>query len=78
MGDKVIGSDGHEIGTVKDIVSEVASGHIGQILIEEGALFKKDRTIPVDLIDPTFTDGRVHLKVNREDVDRLTPLGEQP
>lgn len=76
VGEKVIGKDGHDIGTIKDVVTEVTSGRIGYILVEEGLLFKKERKIPVDLIDPTHNDGYVHLKIDKEDVDRLTPLGE--
>lgn len=76
VGEKVIGSDGHEIGTVKDVVMEMTTGRVGQIVIEEGALFKKERRIPVDLVDPTRDDG-VHLKVDKADIDRLATLNDE-
>ncbi len=70
-GQTVVGSDGGHIGTVKDVVIEVNTGRIGHIVIEEGLLFKKERKVPVDLIDPMATDDHVHLKIDKADVDRL-------
>jgi sporulation protein YlmC with PRC-barrel domain len=70
-GQSVVGSDGGHIGTVKDVVVEVNTGRVGHIVVEEGKIFKKDRKVPVDLIDPTAGDDHVHLKVDKADVDRL-------
>lgn len=70
-GQSVVGSDGHHIGMVKDVVVEVNTGRVGHIVVEEGKIFKKDRKVPVDLIDPTADDDDVHLKVDKADVDRL-------
>ena len=50
---------------------EVNTGRVGHIVVEEGKIFKKDRKVPVDLIDPTAADNDVHLKVDKADVDRL-------
>ncbi len=77
VGEKVIGSDGHEIGTVKDVVMEMTTGRVGYLVIEEGLLFKKERRIPVDLVDPTHRDGDVHLKVDKADIDRLATLDDE-
>jgi len=73
-GQSVVGSNGGHIGTVKDVVVEVNTGRVGHIVVEEGKLFKKDRKVPVDLIDPTADDDDVHLKVDKADVDRLGDL----
>ncbi len=73
-GQTVVGSDGGHIGTVKDVVIEVNTGRVGHIVLEEGAIFKKERKVPVDLIDPMANDDRVHLKVDKADVDRLGDL----
>ncbi len=73
-GQTVVGSDGGHIGTVKDVVVEVNTGRVGHIVVQEGAIFKKDRKVPVDLIDPMADDDRVHLKVDKADVDRLGDL----
>lgn len=73
-GQSVVGSDGHHIGMVKDVVVEVNTGRVGHIVVQEGTLFKKDRKVPVDLIDPTADDDNVHLKVDKADVDRLGDL----
>ncbi len=70
-GQSVVGSDGHRIGMVKDVVVEVNTGRVGHIVVEEGKIFKKDRKVPVDLIDPMADDDEVHLKVDKADVDRL-------
>jgi sporulation protein YlmC with PRC-barrel domain len=70
-GQSVVGSDGGRIGTVKDVVVEVNTGRVGHIVVQEGAIFKKDRKVPVDLIDPMTDDENVHLKVDKADVDRL-------
>ena len=70
-GQSVVGSDGGRIGTVKDVVVEVNTGRVGHIVVQEGTIFKKDRKVPVDLIDPTADDENVHLKVDKADVDRL-------
>lgn len=70
-GQTVVGSDDKHIGMVKDVVVEVNTGRVGHIVVEEGKIFKKDRKVPVDLIDPTADDGNVHLKVDKADVDRL-------
>jgi sporulation protein YlmC with PRC-barrel domain len=70
-GQSVVGSDGGHIGTVKDVVVEVNTGRVGHIVVEEGKIFKKDRKVPVDLIDPTAGDDHAHLKVDKADVDRL-------
>ncbi|MCA1668875.1 MAG: PRC-barrel domain-containing protein [Thermomicrobia bacterium] len=70
-GQSVVGSDGGRIGIVKDVVVEVNTGRVGHIVVQEGAIFKKDRKVPVDLIDPTTDDDNVHLKVDKADVDRL-------
>jgi len=70
-GQEVVGSDGGHIGTVKDVVVEVNTGRVGHIVLEEGRIFKKERRVPVDLIDPMADDDSVHLKVDKEDVDRL-------
>jgi sporulation protein YlmC with PRC-barrel domain len=70
-GQAVVGSNGGHIGTVKDVVVEVNTGRVGHIVVEEGKIFKKDRKVPVDLIDPTADDDDVHLKVDKADVDRL-------
>lgn len=70
-GQSVVGSDGGHIGTVKDVVVEVNTGRVGHIVVEEGKIFKKDRKVPVDLIDPVPGDNNVHLKVDKADVDRL-------
>ncbi|MHB8645554.1 MAG: PRC-barrel domain-containing protein, partial [Thermomicrobiales bacterium] len=67
-GQGVVGSNGGHIGTVKDVVIEVNTGRVGHIVVEEGRLFKKDRKVPVDLIDPTPEDDSVHLKVYKADV----------
>ncbi|MDQ6602384.1 MAG: PRC-barrel domain-containing protein [Chloroflexota bacterium] len=71
VGQTVVGADGGHIGTVKDVVVEVNTGRVGHIVVEEGLLFKKERKIPVDLIDPMADDDHVHLKVDKADVDRL-------
>jgi len=71
VGQTVVGADGGHIGTVKDVVVEVNTGRVGHILVEEGMLFKKERKIPVDLIDPMAEDDHVHLKVDKADIDRL-------
>lgn len=71
VGQSVVGSDGGRIGTVKDVVVEVNTGRVGHIVVQEGTIFKKDRKVPVDLIDPTADDENVHLKVDKADVDRL-------
>lgn len=73
-GQTVVGSDGGHIGTVKDVVVEVNTGRVGHIVVQEGAIFKKDRKVPVDLIDPMADDDHVHLKVDKADVDRLADL----
>jgi sporulation protein YlmC with PRC-barrel domain len=73
-GQSVVGSNGGHIGTVKDVVVEVNTGRVGHIVVEEGKLFKKDRKVPVDLIDPMTDDEHVHLKVDKADVDRLGDL----
>ena len=73
-GQSVVGSDGHHIGTVKDVVVEVNTGRVGHIVVEEGKIFKKDRKVPVDLIAPIADDDDVHLKVDKADVDRLADL----
>lgn len=73
-GQSVVGSDGGHIGTVKDVVVEVNTGRVGHIVVQEGAIFKKDRKVPVDLIDPMTDDDHVHLKVDKADVDRLGDL----
>jgi uncharacterized protein YrrD len=70
-GQDVVGSDGGHIGTVKDVVVEVHTGRVGHIVVQEGKLFKKDRRVPVDLIDPETTTDSVHLKVDKRDIDRL-------
>jgi len=70
-GQAVVGSDGGHIGMVKDVVVEVNTGRVGHIVVQEGKLFKKDRKVPVDLIDPEMTDESVHLKVDKTDIDRL-------
>ncbi len=70
-GQSVVGSDGGHIGTVKDVVVEVNTGRVGHIILEEGLIFKKDRKVPVDLIDPRSDDDNVHLKVDKADIDRL-------
>ncbi len=70
-GQEVVGSDGGHIGTVKDVVVEVNTGRVGHIVVQEGKLFKKDRKVPVDLIDPETTGDTVHLKVDKTDIDRL-------
>ncbi len=73
-GQTVVGADGGHIGTVKDVVVEVNTGRVGHIVVEEGILFKKERKVPVDLIDPMSDDDHVHLKVDKADVDRLGDL----
>jgi sporulation protein YlmC with PRC-barrel domain len=73
-GQEVVGSNGGHIGTVKDVVVEVNTGRVGHIVVQEGTLFKKDRKVPVDLIDPNPDDENVHLKVDKSDVDRLGDL----
>lgn len=73
-GQTVVGSDGGHIGTVKDVVVEVNTGRVGHIVVQEGTIFKKDRKVPVDLIDPMADDDHVHLKVDKSDVDRLGDL----
>lgn len=73
-GQEVVGSDGGHIGTVKDVVVEVNTGRVGHIVLEEGRIFKKERKVPVDLIDPMADDDSVHLKVDKADVDRLGDL----
>lgn len=70
-GQDVVGSDGGHIGTVKDVVVEMNTGRVGHIVLEEGRIFKKERKVPVDLIDPVTDDDAVHLKVDKADVDRL-------
>lgn len=70
-GQEVVGSDGGHIGMVKDVVVEVNTGRVGHIVLEEGRIFKKERKVPVDLIDPRAEDDSVHLKVDKSDVDRL-------
>lgn len=77
VGQKVIGSDGHSIGTVKDVVQEMVSGRVAHFVIEEGLLFKKERKIPVDLIDPTRGGDDIHLKVDKDDIARLGTLDDE-
>jgi sporulation protein YlmC with PRC-barrel domain len=76
-GQEVVGSDGGHIGTVKDVVVEVNTGRVGHIVIQEGKLFKKDRKVPVDLINPEMTDDSVHLKVDKTDIDRLGDVSDR-
>ncbi len=71
QGQEVVGSDGGHIGMVKDVVVEVNTGRVGHIVVQEGRIFKKDVKVPVDLIDPREMDESVHLKVDKQDIDRL-------
>lgn len=76
IGQDVIGSNGHKIGTVKDVLVEANNGRISHFIVQEGAIFKHERKINVELINPDGGTDAVHLKVDKEDIDRLGDLTE--
>ncbi len=75
-GQSVVSSNGHRIGTVKSVIVEANSGRISHFILTEGTIFKHDRKVNVELIAPDTGDtDTLHLKVDKEDIDRLGDYG---
>jgi CBS domain-containing protein len=69
----VVGSSGHKIGKVKEVLADSLGGSLTHVVVHTGLIFGKDKSIPADLIDHVEGD-EVSLKVDKSDVDMLPDL----
>ena len=70
QGMSVVGSGGHSIGKIKEILSDVVTGSLTHIVIDTGLIFSHEHSVPADLVDRVEGDT-VHLKVEKSDIEAL-------
>jgi uncharacterized protein YrrD len=63
-GARVISADGEHIGNVEQLMVNGDTKEVTHILVKEGILFRKHKTIPADWIGETF-EKEVHLVVGK-------------
>lgn len=73
---KVADSQGQEIGSVDEVVGD-SNNDIFNGLSIATSLLGRPRYVPSELVG-TITQGRVQLKINKEQVDRLDEFEEPP
>jgi len=69
----VVGSDGGNIGKVRDVLSDALTGALTHIVIHTGLIFGHDKSVPADLVDSVSGD-QVQLKVDKSDIEALPDL----
>jgi sporulation protein YlmC with PRC-barrel domain len=55
-GATVLGSDGEEVGRVGRIVVDPRTKEVTHLVIENGALFKEEKVVPMDLVGPATSE----------------------
>lgn len=73
LGTPVILLDGTEVGHVDRIVVEPESDSLLELVVHKGFLLREDRIVDEGLIDRVDEDGRVVLRLDREQVHDLPP-----
>jgi len=71
----VVGNGGEKIGKIKDVLADSLTGSLTHIVVHTGLIFGKDRSIPADLIE-SVSEGAVHLKIDKSDVNMLPDIHE--
>lgn len=69
----VVGSDGGNIGKVRDVLSDALTGALTHIVVHTGLIFGHDKSVPADLVDNVSGD-QVQLKVDKGDIEALPNL----
>ena len=69
-GAHVITSDGKQVGSVERVFADPAADQVTHLLISNGLLTREMKLIPVKWV-VTFGEGSVHLRVNKNEVERL-------
>ena len=69
----VVGSDGGNIGKVRDVLSDALTGALTHIVVHTGLIFGHDKSVPADLVDNVSGD-QVQLKVDKGDIEALPDL----
>ena len=69
-GAEVFNTAGERIGTVSRVVIDAKTSDVTDLVVERGALFKEEKVIPVQLLDPA-TEDRIILRETNQSVDDL-------
>lgn len=69
----VVGSDGGNIGKVREVLSDALTGALTHIVVHTGLIFGHDKSVPADLVDNVSGD-QVQLKVDKGDIEALPDL----
>ena len=69
-GAEVFNAAGERIGTVSRVVIDAKTSDVTDLVVERGALFKDEKVIPIELLDPVAVD-RIILRETNQSVDDL-------
>ena len=72
----VVGRDGHDLGTVHEVVGDTDKDIFNGLAVSPGFL-RSARYVPAERVTG-ITEGRLELDVDREEFDRLDEHGEMP
>jgi hypothetical protein len=72
----VIDGDGHELGTVDEVIGDTGEDIFNGLAVSPG-LFRSARYVPAERVR-TIVDGRVELDLGHGDFDRLDEHGHVP
>lgn len=73
---KVVDADGHEVGKVEETVGDSSADIFNGLTVGVG-LFARGRYVPAEQV-ADINEGVVHLKLHKDDVERLPEYSEPP
>jgi len=75
LGQHILSSDGQDIGTIKHLVLDPASGRVKTFVVEKGAFFPDDIEIPLEAVKERSEDG-LTLRATAEESRHLPRFEE--
>jgi uncharacterized protein YrrD len=76
INNKVMSSDGEEIGTVDRLIIDQESMKVREFVIQQGAIFGSDKIVDIEHIANIDGDGTIHLSITKDQAEDLTEFVE--
>ncbi len=76
IGADVYAKDGKKVGELYRVVLDPETMEVTDLIVRKGLLMKKDRVVPVSLVDHLDEAGNIHLKIDVEELSRCREYRE--
>ncbi len=76
IGAKVFSKEGKKVGTLYRVALDPETMEVTDIIVRKGLLMKKDRVVPVSMIDHLDEEGHIHLSITLDALARCREYRE--